>query len=84
MPGINDVGVIGVPDKKSGEVPIAFIVQSSTNPATASDVKLFLSKKVSPFKQLAHVFIVNAIPKTASGKILRREMLKMYEKLKQN
>uniref|UniRef100_A0A1B6EFD6 AMP-dependent synthetase/ligase domain-containing protein n=1 Tax=Clastoptera arizonana TaxID=38151 RepID=A0A1B6EFD6_9HEMI len=83
MPGIKDAGVFGMPDKKSGEVPIAFIVKS-TKALSASDVKEFMFKKVAPFKQLSDVVFVETIPKSGSGKILRREMLKIYKDSKRN
>lgn len=70
-PNIADAAVIGLPDDEAGELPIAFIV--ATDPApSADDVKAHLAKTLSSYKQVHQVNFVEAIPKSASGKILRR------------
>lgn len=81
---MKDAGVVGIPNEKTGEVPIAFVVQSSSNPATVSEIKTFLSQKVAPYKQISDIVFVDAIPKSAAGKILRREIKETYLKSKQN
>uniref|UniRef100_A0A1B6BWV6 Luciferin 4-monooxygenase n=1 Tax=Clastoptera arizonana TaxID=38151 RepID=A0A1B6BWV6_9HEMI len=84
IPGVKDAGVVGVPDKRTGEAPIAFVVQTSKNPATKDDIKSFISQKVAPYKQLADIVFVDSIPKSASGKILRRNIKDMYLKAVSN
>lgn len=70
-PNITDAAVIGLPDDEAGELPIAFIVTSDPAP-TEAEVKAHLAKTLSTYKQVHRVNFVDEIPKSASGKILRR------------
>lgn len=69
-PKIADVAVIPVADEHCGEVPKAIIVKRET--LTADEVIEFLKPKVAHYKCVKHVQFVDAIPKSPSGKILRR------------
>ena len=82
-PLVTDAAVIGIPNQEAGELPKAFVVPSGG--VTPSEIAAFVNKKVSPYKKLrGGVEFVREIPKTASGKILRREILKNeMKKLKQ-
>ncbi len=69
--GISDAAVIGIPDPEAGELPMAFIV--ATDPAPSEDeIKAYLMETLSSYKQVHRVEFVEEIPKSASGKILRR------------
>ncbi|XP_077869836.1 uncharacterized protein LOC144362337, partial [Saccoglossus kowalevskii] len=71
-PQIQDVAVIGIPDDDAGELPKAFIVPK-TDQITVREVIKFVEETVSPHKRLrGGVQFVEEIPKSASGKILRR------------
>lgn len=72
-PKIADVAVIPVADEGSGEVPKAVVVAKS--PLTADEVMEFLIPQVAHYKQVKHVQFVDAIPKSPSGKILRRILI---------
>ncbi|KAL3113069.1 hypothetical protein niasHT_013534 [Heterodera trifolii] len=69
--GIKDCAVVGVADELAGEVPKAFVVRTDQT-LTESEVKRFVREKVASYKQLGSVEFVDEIPKSASGKILRR------------
>ena len=69
-PKIADVAVIPVADEESGEVPKAIVVPRG--PLTAEEVIQFLLPHVAHYKRVRHVAFVDAIPKSPSGKILRR------------
>lgn len=69
-PAITDAAVIGIADPESGEVPMAFIV--SAKPPTLDQVQAFLAPEIAHYKQIRRLDVVEAIPKSASGKILRR------------
>ena len=71
-PAIADAAVIGRPDQEAGEIPVAFVVLQAGQVVTASEVKAFVADRVAHYKRLGHVNFVDAIPKSASGKILRR------------
>ncbi|XP_034192631.2 luciferin 4-monooxygenase [Osmia lignaria lignaria] len=74
-PGIKDAAVIGLPHEEAGELPAAFIVKQEGSNITAEDVNKFVNERVSNHKRLrGGIKFIENIPKTASGKILRREL----------
>ena len=75
-PRIADAAVIPFKDDECGEVPKAFIVPRGE--LTADEVVDFVQAHVAPYKRVRHVAFIDAIPKSASGKILRR-ILKQRE-----
>ena len=69
-PAIIDAAVVGSPDAEAGEVPKAFIVPRGE--INADEVLAFVAERVAPYKKIRRLEIVDQIPKSASGKILRR------------
>ncbi|KAI6184539.1 AMP-binding enzyme [Aphelenchoides bicaudatus] len=79
-PLVGDCAVIGISDAKTGEAPKAFIVKKSKD-LTAESIHQFLKGKVAEYKQLKAIEFVQAIPRSPSGKILRRELRDKPSKL---
>jgi fatty-acyl-CoA synthase len=82
MPGIQDVQVVGVPSKKYGEQPGAFIILKPGAALTEADVQDFCRNKISWYKIPKFVAFTAAYPQTASGKIqkykLREEAARLW------
>ena len=82
-PGVAAAAVIGAPDERAGELPIAFVTRRPPPPAAPGappppppvdehGLREFLRPRVAEYKLPARVFFVDAIPTSATGKILRR------------
>jgi len=71
-PQIGDAAVIGAPDDEAGEVPIAFVVLAPDQTLSEDDVKAYVAEQLAHYKHLHRVSFVDSIPKSPSGKILRR------------
>jgi acyl-CoA synthetase (AMP-forming)/AMP-acid ligase II len=74
-PGVADAAVVASPDEEAGEVPKAFIVTADDADLDIEDVKAFVAARVASYKQLRRVELTDAIPKSASGKVLRRVLV---------
>ncbi|HEX9160225.1 MAG TPA: 4-coumarate--CoA ligase family protein [Thermoanaerobaculia bacterium] len=69
-PSVADAAVVPMPDDEAGQVPKAFVVLRSA--ATPDEIKSFVAGRVAPYKKLRVVEVIDAIPRSPSGKILRR------------
>ena len=72
-PSVADAAVIPVADEEAGEVPKGFVVLKSD--ATADQIMAYVAERVAPYKKLRAIQIVEQIPKSPSGKILRRVLV---------
>src|SRR5580700_1401358 len=76
-PAVRDCGVVGCPDAAAGEIPVAFVVLRDGSVASEKmkqELCGFVADRLTRYKQPRAVRFVDVIPKTASGKILRREL----------
>ena len=78
-PAVRDCGVVAKPDLAAGEIPCAFVVlREGFAPSDALDKELrdFVAARLAHHKQPREIHFVDAVPRTPSGKILRRELRK--------
>ncbi|PPR96997.1 hypothetical protein GOBAR_AA23657 [Gossypium barbadense] len=74
---ILDAAVIGEMDEVYGEIPVAFVVTRHGSTLNQEDVMGFVAMQVAPYKKIRKVVFTKSIPKSATGKILRRELKKL-------
>jgi long-chain acyl-CoA synthetase len=80
-PAVRDCGVVAKPDLDAGEIPCAFVVlRDGFRPSDALEKELcgFVADRLAHHKQPREIRFVDAVPRTASGKILRRELRKVF------
>jgi len=73
-PAVADAAVVGLPDEEAGEIPAAYVVLRPGAEATPDEIMSFIAGEVAHYKQIRHLEFIEAVPKSASGKILRREL----------
>ncbi|HYB44683.1 MAG TPA: 4-coumarate--CoA ligase family protein [Candidatus Methylomirabilis sp.] len=77
-PAVLDAAVIRKADEEAGEVPKAFVVlkpDEGSRAATAEAIMGWIAERVAPHKRIRHLDFIEQIPKSASGKILRRMLV---------
>ena len=73
-PGVADVAVVGVIHVSGEEIPKAFVVRQGGVALSKDQVIDFVSRKVAPYKKIRQVEFVDKIPKSPTGKILRKDL----------
>ncbi|MFH9468282.1 4-coumarate--CoA ligase family protein [Streptomyces clavifer] len=72
---VADAAVIGVLDADGNEIPKAYLVRGqAAQDLTAEDVMAYVAERVAPYKKVRRAEFIEAVPRAASGKILRREL----------
>ena len=78
-PAVKECGVVGRADATAGEIPVAFVALRDgfiEGKRMEDELCAFVADRLTHYKQPREVHFVSAVPKTASGKILRRELRK--------
>lgn len=70
---IIDAAVIPCPDEEAGEIPKAYVV--TKDDISADEIMDFVAEKVAPHKKIRAIAFIDEIPKSPSGKILRRSLI---------
>lgn len=73
-PAVREAAVVGVPDEYRGETVKAFVSLKGQSTATAEEIIAFTKERMAAYKYPRQVEILDEIPKTVSGKVLRREL----------
>ncbi|HZT65125.1 MAG TPA: FadD3 family acyl-CoA ligase [Acidimicrobiales bacterium] len=77
-PGVAQVAVVGAPDGRLGEVPVAFVVPSADAPdSLPEDLVVWAKEQMANYKVPRHVSVVESLPVNASGKVLKTELRKL-------
>jgi len=74
-PAVMDAAVIPSPDPNAGEVPKAFVVRSPGAEITEGELMSYVSDRVPSYKKVRRVEFIEEIPRSLSGKILRRVLV---------
>ena len=73
-PAVREAAVIGLPDAEAGEIPRAYVALREGQSVSDADLMAFANERMANYKAIRQLVFVESIPKTASGKILRREL----------
>ncbi|CAM8905354.1 unnamed protein product [Rhodiola kirilowii] len=71
-PSVNDAAVIPVPEEEAGEVPAACVVKQPNATESEEEIMEYVASNVARYKKIRVLHFVDSIPKSTSGKIMRR------------
>jgi acyl-CoA synthetase (AMP-forming)/AMP-acid ligase II len=71
-PDVTDAAVVGLPDEEAGEIPVGYVTLRPGASASPAEIVQFVASQVAGYKQIRRLEVIEAIPKSPSGKILRR------------
>ncbi len=74
LEGIDAVAVIGAQMENKDEIIIAYVMKNENSTITVADIKAHLKNRLAAFKTPKHIFIVDELPLTATGKVLKRKL----------
>jgi long-chain acyl-CoA synthetase len=75
---VSEVAVVGVPSEQWGETPVAFVVLAPAAGASAEALKAWTNERLGKTQRLAAVKILENLPRSAIGKVLKRELRDAY------
>jgi len=76
VPGVTEAAVVGVPDERLGEIPVAYVVTNTG--VTDEELIAVCRAHLAPYKVPAAFRRVDALPRSEVGKVLRRDLAQMY------
>ncbi len=78
---VKQAGVCGQPDPQWGQVPVAFVVLNAGSTVSTQELLDYMAQKLARYKQPRAIYLVEQLPYTSSGKLLRRELLRLLQTL---
>jgi len=78
---VKQAGVCGQPDPQWGQVPVAFVVLNAGSTVSTQELLDYMAQKLARYKQPRAIYLVEQLPYTSSGKLLRRELLQLLQTL---
>ncbi len=74
QPGVAGAAVVGRPDPEAGELPVAFVVAPGMSEADGATLVEAVNAQVLPYSRIRELHLVDEIPVSAAGKVLKREL----------
>ncbi|KAK6930856.1 AMP-dependent synthetase/ligase [Dillenia turbinata] len=78
-PDVVEAAVIPFPDEEAGQIPMAFVVRRRESTIDEAKIKDFVARQVAPYKKIRRVSFIDSIPRNATGKVLRKELIKLAQ-----
>ena len=78
-PGVKEVGVCGQADSQWGQVPVAFVVPRAGSTLNVEELLGYTAQKLARYKQPRAIHFTKRLPRTSSGKLLRRELTRLLQ-----
>jgi acyl-CoA synthetase (AMP-forming)/AMP-acid ligase II len=78
-PDVADVAVVGVPSREWGETPVAFVVRAAGACATPESLRRWANTRLGKTQRLSALRVVDALPRSAIGKVLKRELRELWQ-----
>ncbi len=77
-PAVHEAAVVGVPSAEWGETPVAFVVKHAGAPGSADELRQWCNQRVGKTQRLAALRVLEELPRSAIGKVLKRELRDGY------
>ena len=77
FPGVKEAAVIGVPDPRRGEQPVAFVSAKDGATLDTKGIQQFIRERLADYKVPKHITVLPSLPRNATGKILKTELRKV-------
>ena len=79
-PEVKEVAVVGIPDPKWGEVPLAMVIREKGSSISEEQIKVWANSKLGKYQRVSGVSFCDEFPRNALGKVLKEELRKAYLK----
>jgi acyl-coenzyme A synthetase/AMP-(fatty) acid ligase len=73
-PQVQEAAVVGVPSREWGETPVAYVVLRTTQAVSSEDLLQWYQQRASKIQRLSALYFLSELPRSAIGKVLKREL----------